>query len=285
MPILCPMCNTDIEHLLHVFFDCQYAAQCWDHAGLQYDMMAVESAPEWLLNRVNEGTMQEVCKVASVLWGIWYGRNKRVWDDKLISPAIATDWSMRAVKEWQQAQKNRPDQVNSRESTVLKKSVSWRPPDAGSMKINVDASLSKESDSYAVGMVIRDDKGVFVEDKVTRLEHMEQALDAEARGVLESLRWAVEKGLQRVCVETDSLLTVQALQKNSVGVLEVGHVLEERLKYLQEHPQFSIVFVQRQANKVAHEMAKYPCSVGSFLLFTSPPDMLLETLMNDVLLQ
>ena len=248
-------------------------------------MMAVESAPEWLLNRVYEGTMQEVCKVASVLWGIWYGRNKRVWDDKLISPAIATDWSMRAVKEWQQAQKNRPDQVNSRESTVLKKSVSWRPPDARSMKINVDASLSKESDSYAVGMVIRDDKGVFVEGKVTRLEHMEQALDAEARGVLESLRWAVEKGLQRVCVETDSLLTVQALQKNSVGVLEVGHVLEERLKYLQEHPQFSIVFVQRQANKVAHEMAKYPCSVGSFLLFTSPPDMLLETLMNDVLLQ
>ena len=139
------------------------------------------------------------------------------------------------MKEWQQVQENRHDKGSSGESSVLKKSVSWRPPDAGSMKINVDASLSKEFDSYAVGMVIRDDKVVFVEGKVARLTYMEQALDAEARGVLESLRWAVGKGFRRICVETDFLLTVQALQKNSVGVLEKGHVLEECLKYLMEH--------------------------------------------------
>lgn len=28
LPILCPMCNGDVEHLLHVFFDCQFASQC-----------------------------------------------------------------------------------------------------------------------------------------------------------------------------------------------------------------------------------------------------------------
>lgn len=27
LPITCPMCSVDIEHLLHVFFDCQFAKQ------------------------------------------------------------------------------------------------------------------------------------------------------------------------------------------------------------------------------------------------------------------
>ena len=67
MPILCPMCNTDVIHLLNVFFDCQYATKCWDYAGLKYDMARVESALERLLHRINEGNMQEVCKVANVL--------------------------------------------------------------------------------------------------------------------------------------------------------------------------------------------------------------------------
>lgn len=87
---------------------------------------------------------------------------------------------------------------------------------------------------------------------------MEMALDAETRGVFEAFRWAAGKGLQLVCVETDSLLTAQALQRRTTSVLEVGHVLQECLNYLQEYPNFSVKFVQRQANKVSHELANYP---------------------------
>lgn len=42
LPILRPMCNTDIEHNIHVFFDCPFASSCRHYAGLQYDMSAVE---------------------------------------------------------------------------------------------------------------------------------------------------------------------------------------------------------------------------------------------------
>lgn len=47
--ILCPMCNINVEHLLHLFFDCQYTTLCWSHVGLQYDMERVEFVPEWLV--------------------------------------------------------------------------------------------------------------------------------------------------------------------------------------------------------------------------------------------
>lgn len=38
VPILCTMCERDVEHLLHVFFDCAFANQCWCYAGAGYDM-------------------------------------------------------------------------------------------------------------------------------------------------------------------------------------------------------------------------------------------------------
>lgn len=38
--------------------------------------------------KISDGNVEEVCKVAGVLWGIWHGRNKRVWESKLLSPPI-----------------------------------------------------------------------------------------------------------------------------------------------------------------------------------------------------
>lgn len=49
VPILCPMCERDVEHLLHVFFDCAFAYQCWLYAGTVFDMQYVEFGPDWLV--------------------------------------------------------------------------------------------------------------------------------------------------------------------------------------------------------------------------------------------
>ena len=54
-------------------------------------------------------------------------------------------------------------------------------------------------------------------------------------------------------------------------------------KRLEDNPSFEVVFVQRHANKVAHEMAKLACLVDCYNLFTSPPNSLLEIIMYDAL--
>lgn len=55
--IVCPMCNLDVEHLLHIFFDCVFARKCWLKSGITSDMETVESAPEWLIEKL--GTESE----------------------------------------------------------------------------------------------------------------------------------------------------------------------------------------------------------------------------------
>lgn len=54
LPISCPMCNVDIEHLIHFFYDCRFAKHCWNHVGLSYDWNSVESVPDWLLNKLGD---------------------------------------------------------------------------------------------------------------------------------------------------------------------------------------------------------------------------------------
>lgn len=55
LPITCHMCNNDIEHLLHVFFDSTFDFQCWNHMSLSYDTRKVDYARGWLLNKLEEG--------------------------------------------------------------------------------------------------------------------------------------------------------------------------------------------------------------------------------------
>lgn len=41
--IICPMCSSDVEHLLHIFLDCDFVKACWEDMGLNYNTIAVES--------------------------------------------------------------------------------------------------------------------------------------------------------------------------------------------------------------------------------------------------
>ena len=73
IPISCSMCTGDIEHLIHLFFECNFARECWQFMGLSYDMGDVEFADVWLLDKLNSEQDQEVLiKIATVLWGVWF---------------------------------------------------------------------------------------------------------------------------------------------------------------------------------------------------------------------
>lgn len=42
MQIIGPVCNLDVKHLLHVFFDCEYVKQYWFKTGVVFDISEVE---------------------------------------------------------------------------------------------------------------------------------------------------------------------------------------------------------------------------------------------------
>lgn len=97
--IICPVCHMDVEHLLHLFFDCPFANNCWSTVNMNYDMKEVESAPQWVLNKLETAKHEDVINICVVLWGIWFWRNKRVWNDQVVNPVITMEKSFNILRD------------------------------------------------------------------------------------------------------------------------------------------------------------------------------------------
>lgn len=130
-------------------------------------------------------------------------------------------------------------------------------------------------------MVIRSHNGDFVGAKVTTLPRPNTVLEAESIGIREALSWVLQRGEQKLIVESDSLLSVRAVHHKKNYLLEVGHVIEDCKMFLHSMSDCRVTHIRKQANKVAHSIARIPCSINCSIVFTSPPSYLLETLMND----
>ena len=89
VPIECSMCEADVEHMLHIFFDCDFAKNCWNSVGMKLYMDEVEFTPDWLLERLSIEPHEKLITIVTVPWSLWFARNKRVWEGVVLSPTIA----------------------------------------------------------------------------------------------------------------------------------------------------------------------------------------------------
>lgn len=283
LPITCPMCSVDVEHLLHLFFDCRFAKKCWDHIGIRFDMSCVEDASSWLLQQLSSAKENDLLRICTVLWGVWCWSNKFVWEGKSIPAPLAMDSSVKHVEEWKVARSNTVATAQHQKVQNCRSRVRWYPPEPNVLKVNVDATFSVAGAIFSVGMVLRDHTGDFLADKVIGFEAAATAFEAEAIGTREALAWIKHKQLQnrRVVLETDALLVVNGVNGNAENLLEVGEVVKQCKILLRELTHTSIHHVRRQANRVAHEIARVPCLANCHCDFSSLPDCLVEAILRD----
>lgn len=148
--------------------------------------------------------------------------------------------------------------------------------------MNVDASVYEGANSFSVGMVTRDHQGSFLGAKTMRFAGHVSILEAELVGILEALKWVQELAYQEVIIESDSMLSVAAINKNVQNLLELGNLINQCHAIIGGRVGIVVDFVKKQANKVAHKLARESCALNSFVVFSSPPISLLGTLMSDV---
>lgn len=164
------MCERDVGHMLHIFFDCDFAKNCWHSVGMELSMEEVDFAPDWLLERLSNEPHKKLITIATVLWSIWFARNKRVWKGVVLSPATTVVLSLKHVTEWCQVWKKKSSKDNIASSDSPRDRAKWKAPDTGCLKINVDASVQENEARYSVGMAIQDHEGKFVVGKTMKVE-------------------------------------------------------------------------------------------------------------------
>ena len=216
---------------------------------------------------------------------IWHARNLKVWEGKSTTPSLAMQWSTLTINQWQEAQKMKGVNTGGGHNLSSRLPLRWVAPTQGRLKVNVEASVIEGGSSFSLGMIARDHNRDCCRARTMCCEGVVSVFEAEAKGVLEAMKWAAEAAISNVTFETDSMLTFQAITKGTMNYLEVGNMLEDCSKLLKDRPDFSLEFVKKQANKVAHSLAKVPCEIGCFIDFLkSPPQLVLENILYDAAL-
>ncbi|KAL8092289.1 hypothetical protein AgCh_034545 [Apium graveolens] len=122
-------------------------------------------------------------------------------------------------------------------SPTIHTPVKWTKPENGVLKLNVDTSVSLGAISFTMGLVIRDHAGVFVAGKMVCIAMITTTFEVEALAILESLHWLLTLNHDRVIIESDSLLSIRALQGSHDNLLEVGSILNACRIILDSRPE------------------------------------------------
>ena len=158
----------------------------------------------------------------------------------------------------------------------------WVHPPPGVYKINVDASVFDGENHFSIGMVLRDHQGHFVRGRVCKSAGCVSVFEAELVGILEALIWSSTLPGYTVAVESDSQLCVKAIYSDLHNHLEAGNLVEHCRILLRSQVGVSVGFVKKQANTVAHVLARISCTLNSFIDLLSPPYCVLATLLSDI---
>lgn len=95
----------------------------------------------------------------------------------------------------------------------------WKPPEVNQLKINVGASVMAGQSYFAIGLVIRNHQGKYIAGKVIRFAGAVSVLETELIGIWEAFLWSQGISGDSISVESDFLLSVNAINQGHDNVL------------------------------------------------------------------
>ncbi|MCH81027.1 cytochrome P450, partial [Trifolium medium] len=219
-------------------------------------------------------------RFAVLIWILWNNRNNKVWNDATESgqglgykaKQLWHDWF--SVQTLQNGRHQNPEQLQP---------IQWQKPSHGWFKCNVDAGFHKELNKTSSGWCIRDHLGRFILAETTWMDGNCSILEGEAIALLEALKVMTQRGISHVIFETDSKTVVDAIHHLRGGSSEFSFIIRRINNILLCNPNFKVKFVKRQANMVAHTLARAAISWPSRCTFETLPLCITPLLNNEMI--
>jgi ribonuclease HI len=150
------------------------------------------------------------------------------------------------------------------------------------LKCNVDCALFNNSSITGYGICIRDSARQLVLGLSNFSHYSSSPAEAEALGLLEAIKFSIDSGMNLVIFESDSKIVIDVVNSDSVPQNELGDIVHRCKDLLATHNGYVVRHVRRQANKVAHTIARAALSYPSPHIFSDVPDYLYSLLLNEM---
>jgi ribonuclease HI len=146
---------------------------------------------------------------------------------------------------------------------ILQKSRRWcqqlvsngKKPAPGWIKCNVDASFFEGNRTGATGGVLRDHDGQSYGGSARWYELSLNALTSEALACRDGLQYARNRGTSKIILESDCQVLVSLWENHARQRSEIQPILLHMEELNRSFEDFSLCFVNRICNRLAHECA------------------------------
>uniref|UniRef100_A0A803PT91 RNase H type-1 domain-containing protein n=1 Tax=Cannabis sativa TaxID=3483 RepID=A0A803PT91_CANSA len=275
---VCPVCKTQPEITAHALIFYNFVLAFWRKVRVSIVFDPGGHFCSWLELLFATAIAEQVNKVAMVCWTLWKARNNTVWKEKKTSISKVIVSAMVALDHWRKAQ----DKISLSSLCLNNKddgAERWSKPDMNKIKLNVDAALFERDEQYGFGIVAQDHFGNCLEARAGSFGGVHSAAVIKALGIKEALSWIKAKNWNHVVIETDSLVTVQAIRSTQSMGSTFGLIIQDCRVALLSLPNVHLYFVKRSANRAAHYVARQSrfytgCSISDFPIFSELQNIL-----------
>ncbi|GAU47896.1 hypothetical protein TSUD_25110 [Trifolium subterraneum] len=159
--------------------------------------------------------------------------------------------------------------------------VRWEKPALDWVKCNVDVAFMIWKDLGGI-VCFRDNSGHFMVGMTQWQQTVISSVEGEACALLLAMEEARHRGLDRVQFESDSKVLIEAIHMKRRGNSEFLSIVHDILSLMSSFVNFEVKFVRRQANLVAHTLARAANSWASFHRFENIPFCIEHLVFNEI---
>ncbi|XP_059461784.1 uncharacterized protein LOC132190750 [Corylus avellana] len=210
---------------------------------------------------------------------IWLRRNTLIHEGSFSSPNAIVNSAANAIGEFHQVQEQQYTVATQGVSPCLS---TWSAPPHDWFKANWDAAIGKQSGWVGLAAVIRDSQGNMVAAKTVTRKGLIEPVAAEALAALMAVQLSREMGFSRLWLEGDAKTIVDAVNSTEPDWSRIGHLVDDIRMEIQTFTSWKVAYVRREANHVAHMLARMATTQIMDRLWTFvPPDCIAETIVSE----
>jgi ribonuclease HI len=289
-PAHCVLCNEGEEDSTHILFTCPYASQVWQKTHLwgfvQHAVAVCGSVDDIVFHLLQTISASQCSLLAMLLWSLWKRRNLKLWQHHDESAVQVVARAKHMLEEWKSAQQLRNHTVMQSSAAVTESNTTdfqWMRPDVGRLKCNVDAAFSQSANRIGIGLCIRDSAGDLVQARTLLISPVCAVDVSEALGLNHAMRWAAELCLDGVDFCLDSKVVVDEFNGAVNTITDLGSIVADcRQLFTSSFHNSKVEFSRRQANRVAHELAKAALLQAGSHTFDDVPPCIYDLFYNEM---
>lgn len=202
----CTLCRSGNESLPHIFLHCEVATHLWK--SLNFDTTALSCDNINWLDAIKHSNPLVPSNIINwnhlppfLLWNIWINRNYDLENNT--TNIISLPRIINQVSEFHYLTER-----ESNQDLRLSCSTNWRKPPIGWYKLNLDGAHNKATSG--IGGVVRGHNGQWILGFNMRV-HAASYTYAELLAFEQSLKFAIERNLLPLEIESDSIQVLQLL--------------------------------------------------------------------------